>query len=50
MVLWEATHGERSRGTLARAYADQLIDDTDLENEQVVIAMKNRKYWKEMFL
>lgn len=47
LLLWEPTHGKRSRGRPRRTYVDQLMDDTGLRKEELPKAMEDRDYWKD---
>ena len=46
LILWDPSHGNRSRGRPARTYIDQLVSDTGLSKEDLPAAMDDRQYWK----
>lgn len=46
VLLWEPSHGKRSRGRPAKTYIDQLVEDTGLEREDLQKAMEDRTTWK----
>ena len=48
LVLWQPQHGNRSRGSPAKTYIDQLRDDTDLlTTDEIKTAMNDREEWKK---
>ena len=48
VILWEPSHGKRSRGRPRKTYVDQLIADTACTYEDVANLMDDRDRWKEL--
>ena len=46
LILWEPRCGKNTRGRPARNFINQLTDDTNLDKEDLEIAMHDREYWK----
>ena len=47
LLLWELTHGKRTCGRPRRAFIDQLVDDTELQNEDLTNVMNDRVLEKQ---
>ena len=47
-LLWEPSHGKRSRGRPRKTYVDQLIADTACTYEDLANLMDDRDRWKEL--
>ena len=47
LILWQPTHGRRSRGRPAKTYVDQLTEDIDCDPENLPVLMTDRDDWKE---
>ena len=47
LILWQPTHGRRSRGRPAKTYVDQLTEDIDCDPENLPMLMTDRDDWKE---
>jgi hypothetical protein len=41
LILWEPSHGKRSRGRPFRNFIDQLADDSSLRKEELVTAIED---------
>ena len=48
VLLWEPSHGKRSRGRPRKTYVDQLIADTACTYEDLANLMDDRDRWKEL--
>ena len=48
VLLWEPSHGKRSRGRPRKTYVDQLIADTAYTYEDLANLMDDRDRWKEL--
>ena len=48
VLLWEPSHGKRSRGRPRKTYVDQLIADTAYSYEDLANLMDDRDRWKEL--
>ena len=48
VLLWDPSHGKRSRGRPRKTYVDQLIADTACTYEDLVNLMDDRDRWKEL--
>ena len=48
LLLWEPTHGKRTCGRPRRTFIDQLVDDTEVQNEDLTNmndrVLKNQSY------
>ena len=49
LLLWEPTHGKRTCGRPRRTFIDQLVADTELENEDLANMMNDRVLEKESY-
>ena len=50
LLLWEPTNGKRSRGRPAKTYIDQMMEDTQLENDELHRAMEDRGVWRRLVM
>ena len=48
LLLWEPSHGKRSRGRPAKTFIDQLTGDTGIESDELKTVMEDRDGWKEV--
>ena len=48
VLLWEPSHGKRSRGRPRKTYVDLLIADTACTYEDLANLMDDRNRWKEL--
>ena len=48
VLLWQPSHGKRSRGRPSRNFIDQLTEDTNLDVEDLKTAMNDRTTWKDI--
>ena len=48
VLLWTPTHGRAKAGRPARAYIQQLCEDTECCHEDLPRAMNNREEWREI--
>ena len=46
LILWKPRCGKNTRERQARSFINQLTDDTNLDKEDLKIAMSDREYWK----
>ena len=50
LILWDPSHGKRSRGRPATICIDQLEEYTGLERNELPKLMDDRLYWKNLVL
>ena len=48
LILWEPSHGKRSRGRPPRTFIQQLTEDTGLEKDELKTAMGDRNGWRKV--
>ena len=46
LLLWEPSHGKRSRGRPAKTYLGQLVEYTGLAKEDLPRKMDDRDIWR----
>ena len=47
LLLWQPSHGKRSRGAPAKTYIDQLSCDVGCPAEDLPLMMQNRDQWRD---
>lgn len=48
LLLWDPTHGKRSRGRPHTTYVEQMGRDTNLQREELATAMQDRVEWRKI--
>ncbi len=49
VILWQPTHGQKSRGRPPTTYVDLLTKDTGLRVEELATAMLDRRQWMSCY-
>ena len=48
LLLWDPSHGRRSRGRPKKTFVDQICEDSDVPREYLARFMKDREEWRRI--
>ena len=50
VLLWTTKHGQSYRGRPAKTFVDQMVEDTECEEEELINLMNNMDEWNTRVL
>ena len=48
LILWQPKHGKANRGRPRKTFINQLLDDTELQQDDINTVMNDREEWKRL--